>query len=388
MIHVTNTRECTGCGACVNACPKSIISLSEDREGFLYPKVKEESCIDCHLCEKACPFASPSFIVGSDKNRSLPSFYAGQLKNKEDLFYVSSGGAFWALTQTIITKEHGVVYGAVQNNVDNIEHLRVEDLDEAKALRRSKYFQSDTKRTFQQAKQDLKNGRVVLFSGTGCQIAGLLTFLGKEYDNLYTCDVVCHGIPSRKVWKKYREEKEEKEGKKIIGLVFRDKTAGWSKNQYRITYEDGSEETERSTQQLFHAGYLRGLFYRPSCGSCHFASIPRVSDITLADYWKYKGHFHEEGKDIGVSLITANTKKGQFLLDRSADFLLIEPTTKKQALESCKHLDEHPSENPKRNQFFEQFFKTGYHTTAKKMIAFPQKKNLISFIIRKLKQII
>lgn len=386
MINVTDKKLCTGCGACVNVCPKKIISLQEDEEGFWYPKVNEEKCVDCHMCENVCPFKKERKKSGND---GFPQFYAGQLKCREELNEVSSGGAFWAFAQYVLLMG-GIVYGAVQENVDNVYHVRAFNIDEAQKIRRSKYFQSNTKETFCQTKDDLKNGKTVLFSGTGCQIAGLLSYLDKSYDNLFTCEVVCHGVPSNKVWKKYREEKERIENKKIVDLVFRDKSKGWSNNQYKITYDDGSVEYEKSTQQLFHAGYLQGLFYRPSCGSCKFASLPRVADITLADYWQYKGKFRTQDNDFGVSLISINSMKGATLLSNVSEYLLYEITDKDLALKSCRHLDNHPTENPKRAKFFTVFFKEGYYKSAK---TFLQKGNnqLVTFgkrIVKKIKSII
>lgn len=385
MIEIVDKRNCTGCGACVNACPHKIIRLYEDTEGFLYPCVEKEKCIDCHLCERSCPMLKEG--SSSDKRGiGFPQFYAGQLKCKDELMMVSSGGAFWAFAKIIIESK-GVVYGAVQDNVDRIAHVRSETYEGIRHMRRSKYFQSNTGQTFSLVKEDLKNGRLVLYSGTGCQIAGLNSFLGKSYDNLYTCDVVCHGVPSHKVWKKYREEKEKLEGKVMSDIVFRDKSLGWSKNQYKITYRDGSEEKELSVRQLFHAGYLQGLFYRPSCGYCKFASLPRVSDISLADYWKYKGRFHKSDSDLGVSLITINTVKGNSLLQQASVYLDYEETEKELALSSCKHLDEHPTENPNREIFFKLFFEEGYFAAARKFVVKAESKSVFSWMKDKLKSV-
>lgn len=386
MIKIIDKRACTGCGACINACPRHIITMEEDNDGFIYPKVNVEDCIECHLCERSCPMLKEREDVCTSHD-DFPVFYAGQLKNEDDLMEVSSGGAFWAFSKTIIDNG-GIVYGAVQTEVDSIYHQRAETLEEIRAIRRSKYFQSDTKLTFAQVKADLKDGKYVLYSGTGCQIAGLKTYLGKEYDNLITCDVVCHGVPSRKVWKTYRKEKEEREGKKIKDLVFRDKSAGWSHNQYKITYQDGSVEKEASAQQLFHAGYLQGLFYRPSCGVCRFASLPRVADVTLADYWQYQGRFRQPGNDLGVSLITVNSNKGQRLLDGSVKYLDIELTEQEKSLASCRHLDEHPSENPDRENFFKLFNEAGYYVAATKYITSAGNTNLVKRVTRKLWRII
>lgn len=366
MIKITDKKNCTGCGACINACPLHIIKVEEDEEGFIYPQIDIDKCINCHLCEKSCPMLSERSSLCSNIE-GFPQFFAGQLIKKEDLFTVSSGGAFWAFSQTIIDKG-GIVYGAVQENVDEIYHFRAKDKDGIDRIRRSKYFQSDTRLTMSQVKDDLKNGLLVLYSGTGCQIAGLRAFLGKDYSNLITCDVVCHGVPSRKVWKSYRKEKETLEGKKIVDLVFRDKSKGWSRNQYKITYDDGSVEKEASPIQMFHAGYLKGLFYRPSCGSCRWASLPRVSDISLADYWKYEGEYHQPGKDFGVSLITVNSEKGLAFLGDTSRYLNVEKTSRDLALGSCKHLNEHPSENPDRIKFFDLFQRKGYKEAYRKYI--------------------
>lgn len=386
MIEIKDKRACTGCGSCVNACPRHIITMEEDNDGFIYPKVKVEDCIECHLCEKSCPMLKERESV-CKSHANYPVFYAGQLKDEGDLMEVSSGGAFWAFSRIVIDNG-GIVYGAVQKDVDGVYHQRAETLEEIKAIRRSKYFQSDTMQTFAQVNADLKDGRNVLYSGTGCQIAGLKAYLGKECDNLITCDVVCHGVPSRKVWNAYRTEKEEREGKIIKNLVFRDKSAGWSHNQYKITYQDGSVEKEASTQQLFHAGYLQGLFYRPSCGVCRFASLPRVADVTLADYWQYQGKFRQSDKDLGVSLITVNSNRGQRLLDGSAKYLDIELTEQEKALASCRHLDEHPSENPDRANFFKLFNEAGYYAAAGKYITSTSNTNLVKIVVRKLWRII
>lgn len=383
MIEIFDKRNCTGCGACINACPKQIISFSEDKEGFIYPHIEADRCINCHLCEKSCPMLQDRTVLCKEKE-GYPLFYAGQLCSKEDLLQVSSGGAFWAFSQSVIDRG-GIVYGAIQENVDDIFHFRADNIEDIKRIRRSKYFQSDTRFTMCEVKEDLKKGLFVLYSGTGCQIAGLKAYLAKEYDNLVTCDVVCHGVPSRKVWKTYRKEKEQREGKKIQSLIFRDKSAGWSKNQYKITYEDGTVEKAPSPIQMFHAGYLKGVFYRPSCGTCRWASFPRVADVTLADFWKYQGEFRKPGADFGVSLITVNTAKGIKLLQESSKYLKVEETSSELAINSCRHLDNHPKENPNRVAFFKLFFEKGYYVAAEKFII--EKRNKFLFV-RVLKKII
>jgi coenzyme F420-reducing hydrogenase beta subunit len=371
MIEIKTKSLCCGCKACLDACKHSAIVMVEDAEGFIYPHVDKSKCVDCGLCNRVCPYIPGNAQHVRYAPFEHPIYYAGQLRKEQELFEVSSGGACWALVQAVIQKG-GVVYGAKQIGIDNICHVCAHTLTEAKELRRSKYLPSDTGGVFSAVKQSLKDGCLVLFCGTGCQVAALNTFLGKPNDNLFTIDVVCHGVPSVKVWQKYREEKERKEGKRMVDLNFRDKSKGWLHNQYRITYDDGSVEYEDSTQQLFHAGYLRGLFYRPSCGCCKFASVPRVSDISLADFWKYRGRFHSERKNVGVSLIAVNTEKGRKLLSYTGGILDIEETPERLALESCRHMDEHPIENPQRKDFFSLFLRKGYHVAAARFLTPPQ----------------
>ena len=387
MIEIKDKSLCSGCASCVNACHLNAISLKEDEEGFNYPIVDKLKCVDCHQCERVCPLLNNKWQKLSRKNIDYPIFFAGQLKDKEVLNEVSSGGAFWAFAQAIISKG-GVVYGAAQFNVDRIEHIRATSIEVAKKLRRSKYLQSNIGNTYSQVKKDLNEGTTVLFSGTGCHIGGLMGYLGKDYDNLYTCDVVCHGVPSNKVWKTYRKEKEEREGKIIKNIVFRDKSSGWQNNQYKITYDDGTIEKEDSSFQLFHAGYLSGLFYRPSCGNCKFSTLPRISDITLADYWLYSGKFHGEGNDLGVSLIAINSDKGKKLLFDSIVFMDVEVTKKELALKSCRHLDEHPIENPYRKDFFVFFLKHGYFSAAKLYVDTHIAPSLFYRVLRKIQRIV
>lgn len=374
-IQLASHEACTGCAACVNVCPKGCISMKEDREGFLQPHIDADTCIKCHKCEKTCPIITPIKTVGEVQTKT----YAGQLKNKAELLEVSSGGAFWALAQTIIERG-GVVYGAAQYDVDNVQHIRVSTIEEAKALRRSKYLPSNIDGIYKKVAVDLKAGILVLFSGVGCQIAGLKAYLKTDYENLLTCDVVCHGIPSLKVWKGYRDEKERQEGKRIVDLVFRNKSKGWLTNQYKMTYDDDSVEYCPSVTHPFHYGYLIGLYSRRSCAACHFATYERISDITLADYWRYNdGKFNAKN---GVSLICTHSMKGEQLVQEAESFMEYEPTSKESAIASCRHLTHIPLGHPKRRAFFAMFEKSGFHKAAQTYAS--EKKNIF---IRGMKKI-
>ena len=379
MINIVDKTKCTGCGACLNSCPVNAISMAEDEDGFIYPSVNLSLCINCGKCNQVCVMENDSLKTPLENKNYIREYYAGQLYDKKKLMAVSSGGAFLAFAEVIL-KQGGVVYGVEQTEVDYVQHVRVTSLSDAKRIRRSKYLQSDVGNSYKLVKKDLSEGKIVLFSGTGCQVAALNTFLGREYDTWYTCDVVCHGVPSHLVWRKFRNETETERDSKIVDIIFRDKSAGWSKNQYSIQYSDGSIEKTRSTNHIFHAGYLQGLFYRPSCGTCRFAQYPRVSDITLADFWKYRGKFHGRNNDVGVSLIVINNNKGKKLLNLSSDILDLEKTTSELAMSSCKHLDENPTENVNRTSFLREMKEHGYYSAANRYIEFEQDN--ISFVNR------
>ena len=367
IIQIIDKRHCSGCLSCMNECPIEAIGVHFDREGFFYPKVDERKCIHCGRCEKVCPYRREGHGTLTENKQSNIKYYAAQLKNNQDLLQVSSGGAFWALAQAIL-EVNGVVYGAAQVKVGKVQHIRATTIAEAEKIRRSKYLQSDIGWCYRSVRNDLELGVSVLFSGTGCQVAGLYGFLKKKYSNLYTCEVVCHGVPSAKIWDIYQKEKEISVGSSMESVVFRDKSQGWSRNQYEIVYKNGLIEKEFSIKHAFHAGYLQGLFYRPSCGVCPFAKLPRIADITLADYWRYQGLLRPKGEDLGVSLVVVNNCQGEMLLRKAGKFLKVELADEQNAISSCRHLSHIPSENQKREVFIDTVLEEGYHVAAERYI--------------------
>lgn len=383
MPNLADMRACTGCGACADACAAGALAFVEDAEGFARPQVDASRCRDCGRCMQVCPALRADHAVPAANREAAPVFFAARLRDAALLDAVSSGGACWALMCATLARG-GVVYGATQVEVGRVCHRRVETLEEARALRRSKYLPSDTRGVYGSVRRDLEAGRTVLFTGTGCQVAGLNAFLGRTYPALVTCEVVCHGIPSMLAWRSYRAEKEAAVGKRMVDLVFRDKGLGWKRNAYRIMYADGSEERERTTTQLFHAGYLRGLFYRPSCGSCPYASLPRVADVTLADFWTYAGPLASER---GVSLVCVNNARGRAALDAAGGFLEWEQVPRAAALASCRHLSRHPVENPRRAAFLETLRQEGYHAAAQRFMPSPAAKPKAALPVRAVRKI-
>lgn len=340
MLEIKDKKKCCGCEACVQRCPVQCISMRSDVEGFLYPNINQTICINCNVCEKVCPEINQSEI-----RRPLKVYAA---KNPDELIRLSSssGGIFTMLAEQIL-KENGVVFGARFNEKWEVEHGYTDIQDGVAAFRGSKYVQSRIGDNYRQVEDFLRKGRKVLFSGTPCQVAGLKRFLhNKEYDNLLTVDVVCHGVPSPLVWRKYLEETIRPKGVTgkntvlsslntmpvITGISFRDKKLGWKKFGFEIR-SSASEADENSVlksgihkeriylyesldKNLFMQGFLKNIYLRPSCYACSFRSGKSSSDITVADYWGIHRHYRLFDDDKGVGLVLVNTLHGAEVYSR------------------------------------------------------------------------
>ena len=302
MITITNKANCCGCSACYNVCPVKCIKMLPDDEGFLYPRVSIEECIDCDLCEKTCPFIKV--------NESRKPLYAFASKSVDDDVRKksSSGGVFMVLAKHII-ENGGVVIGAIFNSEWQVVHSIIDKEEDLSKLQGSKYVQSEIGDSFNVTKELLNKGRLVLYSGTACQIAGLKSFLKKDYDSLITVDVVCHGVPSPRVWNDYLNAQKEKG--EIENIYFRDKRNGWVNYNFTINYKDGKVVSEPHSTNPYMMGFLNDLYLRPSCHECKVKSGRCGSDITLGDFWKVENLFPELNDNRGVSLMLVNTDKGK-----------------------------------------------------------------------------
>lgn len=311
MIYIKNKIECCGCSACQQVCPKQCITLTADKEGFLYPSVDIEACTNCHLCEKVCP------VINKFKSSSNPVSYACKNNDERIRSISSSGGAFSALAEKII-EERGVVFGAKFTEDWSVVHGFSESFDGINLFRGSKYVQSSMGNTFKNVKAFLKQGRKVLFTGTPCQVSGLNHYLQKEYDNLITIDIVCHSIASPSVWQKYIDEISQ--GRQISQLTFRDKSLGWHSYALKILGTDlsGSEVVLDHGAQIenpYMRGFLEDLTVRPSCSCCPARNYVSGSDIMLADFWRMEKYHPDWDDNKGMSLVIVLTNKGQELLD-------------------------------------------------------------------------
>ncbi len=308
VIQNNDKTQCCGCRACEQVCAQRAIMMRQDEEGFIYPLLNESLCINCGLCEKVCPIANAGLVLNGESK-----VYAAQNLDKKVLKKSSSGGIFSVIARKVL-QEGGVVYGATFDSEMILSHRRISSTEELPALRGSKYLQSDTKGTFTQAKQDLKQGKYVYYTGTPCQIAGLKLFLRKEYDKLITSDFVCHGTPSQKIFSVVVSQIEKEKKGKITAYSFRDKTTnGWSCSSSSSVERNGKNKYlpyDLNMKAYFNA-FLNGHLFQHVCYNCSFARQQRVGDISLADYWGIE-KIHPEFPNIseGVSLILINTEKG------------------------------------------------------------------------------
>ena len=302
MIEIRNKKQCNGCHACASVCPKQCITMSADEEGFLYPKIDAAACTNCGLCEKICPVLHKNNAGGNN-----PVSYAAYNTDESVRLESSSGGLF-TLFATAIIKRGGAVFGASFNERFEVVHTYAENVEELAKFRGSKYVQSTIGDSYKQAETFLKQGRWVLFTGTPCQIGGLYAYLKKEYETLVTQDIICHGVPSPLVWKKYLQYHAR--GRKIISARCRDKRDGWSSYRYTMVYDNGEEYSELSANDMMSHMFLSNLCLRPSCYDCAFKTKNRQSDFTLADYWGINAEHPELNDNKGINLLLLHTPKG------------------------------------------------------------------------------
>lgn len=300
---VYRKEQCCGCGACAQKCPQHCISMIEDEEGFCYPVVDNDKCVKCEMCFAVCPFGNPK-----EERKPLKAFAA---YHKDDVIRKnsSSGGIFSLLAEKVLLQQ-GVVFGAMFNGCWDVVHGFVEHGFEIEKLRGSKYVQSNIGDCFTIAQSFLKEGRMVLFSGTPCQIAGLQLFLGRDYDNLLAVDFICHGVPSPKVWRWYLKQLEKECRSTIKEICFRNKDYGWKNYGFYVGFENGEKSEHFHGENPYMKAFLNNLTLRPSCSFCVAKSGQSHSDITLADFWNVDKVVNGLDDDKGVSLVMGNSRKG------------------------------------------------------------------------------
>lgn len=353
---------CCGCSACFNVCVKNAISMAANNEGFLYPNIDESICVKCGACELACPVLHTSKI----NKDTLPEAYAVQNKDEKIRMDSTSGGAFTAIARYVLSKG-GVVFGAVFNEKFDVVHSYIETDAELSKIRRSKYVQSCIGKTYKQAKTFLDQGRWVCFSGTPCQIAGLKRYLRKDFENLVTIDIACHGVPSPLFWRKYKDYQEKKFASKINFADFRYKKNGYSSSVMALHFENGKTYYHGHESDYMLKAFFAEIVSRKSCYNCNFKSLQRLSDFTIFDCWSI-GHFEKSMNDNKgtTTLLIQSSKAAEIWTMISSNF-----RSKKIPVDTAISLDGNMivssvKKNPQRTEFFEDLENEDFESVCKK----------------------
>lgn len=379
MNEKINPQDCCGCTACVSICTHDAISMHPDKEGFLYPVVNTDICVSCGLCESVCPVLNRNKVENSPNQIA---YKALRIKDKNLLKKSSSGGAF-IVVATYVINNGGVVCGAKYSDDAVVVHDFSETIEGLRVFMGSKYSQSDIRGIYKKIKDYLRTGRLVLFTGTPCQVHGLQLYLRKQYENLITLDLVCHAVPSPKIFKEYIDFCSKKLGGKVNSIDMRYKLPyGWShKFVYRFNLENGKHIVDPTDFVNWGRLFFSKLIDRPSCHECKYTNYNRCGDLTIADFWDDNNLRPDIRSVDGTSLCLVNTEKGLKILNEIHDFIVEWDITKEESFQPC--LDVPTSKNIRRDIFWEDYYKKGFEYVYKKYFK-PQNKQIIKNKIKKI----
>ena len=344
--------DCSGCSACMNKCPRHCIQMKESSEGFQYPEIQTELCIQCGLCEKVCPILSLK-----KQKEEYRQAWGVTTKDRQILLESSSGGLFSALAQKVLD-EGGCVFGAAfTRDYQHVNHIMIERPEDLADLRGSKYLQSQINDVYVQVQEQLRQQRKVLFSGTPCQIAGLKCFLGCEDDHLILVDVICHGVPSSILWQRYLLNIENKEGGCVESVNFRNKKEGWKRFGLEIMTDQGKILYQSLQESSYMKMFLKDFCLRESCYQCKIKEIGAVSDITIGDFWGVEKVAPEIDDFLGVSVAFIHTKKGLSYFNKVKKSMTALQVDFDQA-QNYNPAIQHSAQRPKERETFYTDFKT------------------------------
>ena len=315
----SDVTQCCGCGACQSVCPTGCLIMKEDSEGFPYPVIDAAHCTGCGACLHVCPMMTPPPVASED-----PEACAFISDDEQARLRSSSGGCFNQLGRRILDRQ-GVVYGAGFDADWNVVHKRAENVAELCELMGSKYVQSRMDNVFADVRHDLEAGKTVLFSGTPCQCAGMKKYLGGNHENLILADLICHGVPSPLVWRKYLSDLAQ--NRTVTAVFFRFKeqiySTPWEKYRFKVVFENNSEISETLLVNRYLRAFLSDLILRPACANCHFKGVRRASDFTLADFWGVQEVLPQAYEKNGVSLVFLHSLRAKELFSEFSGCKLV-----------------------------------------------------------------
>lgn len=381
MISVYDKKEdCCGCTACQHICPTKSIEMKSDEEGFLYPKINQELCIDCGLCKKACAFQNG---YDTAQNFNIPYVYAVKHADEKVRMTSTSGGVFTAIADYVLDKD-GVVYGVAFDEDMNVVHKKASTKNGVEKFKGSKYVQSNLGSTFAEIKKLLVNKKFVLFTGTPCQTAGLRAYLTRvNTEKLFLCDIICHGVPSPLMWRENLNFIKEKHNEKLVSYQFRDKIVGWRGANVTANFAN-KRVTNSSMIKTYVNMYFLHTITRKSCHNCKYTNLQRPSDITIADFWGIENNMPDFDDNMGTSLVLINSSKGQYLYENIKDNLIYRESNTKDCMQPQL---QYPSKaSVQREQFWEDYQLNGYNYIIKKYAGYSIKGRVNTHIVSVLKK--
>lgn len=360
-ITILGDNYCTGCYGCFNICTQNAIDIYLNNEGFPIPSVNHERCIECGICQKYCPIIENHLT----ENLDIPLSFAVWSNNDHTRIQSSSGGVFTELAKIVI-KEGGVVFGVAFDNSFKTKHISIEREEDISLIRGSKYIQSHVDDAYKKAVFIANQHRPVLFSGTPCQIATMNLFIQNNPEiEIYTCEVICLGVPSESVFMSYLDFLSQLKNSEIKEFSFRDKTLGWKKYGTKIIFNNGEEYFQICQRDPFMIGFLRKIYLRPSCYDCPFAKIPRISDITLGDFW---GVPKELDDPRGVSAVIINTPQGEKLFEKVTNIDKVKVSLEKIAFHNIRLVNGNLEKSPYRKDFYKLLKNNGFQIVMEKYL--------------------
>lgn len=379
---LSNSKKCTGCGACMQVCPVKCISMCPDEEGFLYPVIDEDKCINCGKCGLVCCIGE-SF----QSNDNIQNCYVAYSKNIDVRINSSSGGVFSALAEYVLNNG-GTVFGAAFDKQFKVHHVGISELSDLEIIRRSKYVHSCTEYTYAETEKILNTGKAVLYSGTPCQIAGLKSYLRRDYENLITIDLVCFGVPSPALWERYLEEKKLCFTDNIKDISFRSKINGWSNRKYTMKMEFNNGQEYINANDSYINLFTSGVCLRPSCYTCDFRTLDRCSDITLADAWDIEKYMPDMDDKKGTSTIITHSDKGDKLLKLVENQLVIRPISVDFIKQTQRVSGQEKKYPNKRDRYIQAFLNGAKTKDLEKIVKSPIYKRYYNKIKRVIKRVV